>query len=793
MGRNGKTRQRVTSNADLLKVLLEQGQNDFSGSSYHQVKGDIARALISDAAARAGCDLSALRGMFYVVGNARTEEVIWQNAPAVSVVSSAITVNKHLTKRVLARFGYPVPVGAVFRDEEVAFRYANGRNGPVVVKPLRGSGGAGVSVGVEGRQAFRAAWAGAFRRGGSVVVEDYHQGDELRVIVVEGKAQAAVWRVPAHVIGDGVSSVAELIEKKNELRRLNPLLKLYPVPLPLDGASVVPASGEFYYLNRVSNVALGGDSVSVIDYVHPSILRMAEKASREILGARMLGFDILVNNITSPAADNNCIIIEINSNPAIGTPYFAAYGRPAGSLPDSIVASVIQFGARLKERATNCSAVVPAPLYEARCGGTSFRRNYSTQMRLLRQAAYTRNLKVTPVSPELTYIESGKTRVGFFQGMCSLTRLVARRASNDKNWTKVLLEKAGVNTPSGELFDADFGADAAWGVAGSWACACVVKPISGSGGKGVSTEIESKEHFHAAWDNAIASGAKRILVEQYVEGRDYRVFVVGRNVAAVTRRIPAHLIGDGVSDIKDLVEQQNRLRLGNPHFGAKKIELTPMIMRNLHSIGLSADSVLEAGRRLQLHSVANIGSGGTSLDCTGEVHPGWAVVAGKVSEALFSPTHLGFDLIAQDIARSPDEQVWSVIEVNLNPDFGLQHFPGEGAPRDVAGAVLDHLFAPAKRVKAVQARFEIKGVQVGDALTSDIWRTAHLCVLDGYLKCGRGDSIELVVRGTSSAVERMAEACREWCDRYESAKFKRTLFVGNVSRGFVSFGLESGA
>src|SRR5690606_19934623 len=103
------------------------------------------------------------------------------------------------------------------------------------------------------------------------------------------------------------------------------------------------------------------------------------------------------------------------------------------------------------------------------------------------------------------------------------------------------------------------------------------------------------------------------------------------------------------------------------------ITLTDLMRRNLQRLDLCETSILEEGRRLQLHTVANIGSGGESADETERVHPDWAEIAVRSRCAILDPFHAGIDLIAEDIARAPSEQTWSVIEVNTNPDFGVHH------------------------------------------------------------------------------------------------------------------------
>src|SRR5690606_21257757 len=97
------------------------------------------------------------------------------------------------------------------------------------------------------------------------------------------------------------------------------------------------------------------------------------------------------------------VVLEVNSNPAIATPYFAAYGKPASELPRQMLEHLSK---QVHETASRPAdeiepRIMPAATYTAHCSGASFSRNYSTQMRLLRQAAHARNLGVETVSDEL--------------------------------------------------------------------------------------------------------------------------------------------------------------------------------------------------------------------------------------------------------------------------------------------------------------------------------------------------------------------------------------------------------
>ena len=789
----------LTRNERLLRRLMAVRANDFSTSPHLKKKGDLARNLISEEAIQFGFSVETERGRSFRVSNVETEAIFSQNAPESSVVSSATTSNKQLTKAVLSQSGIPVPRGRVFAEKSKALAYFQLRASAQVVKPLSGAGGKGVTAGIVDEADFSAAWDTANRYARRVIVEDYIAGDEVRIIVLGGRVLAAVCRVPANVLGDGIHTIEELVAIKNRTRRSNPLLKIYPLryfdQLALDERSLtdIPTLGEYVRLSSVSNVATGGDSVGILDKLHPSILAAAERAAKAIPGATLLGLDMLVKDFSSPADDGNICVLEINSNPAIATPVFAGYGAPASSLPSQMLEYLVSKGTKTTLQPEVCAParIVPASAYLASCGGDSFERNYSTQMRLLRQAAHARSIDVTVLSASLTSLRRDDEHVAFFQGMSSRTRAVARRASSNKEWTKELLLRAGVRTPVGQGFTAEQ-REQAWHFLTTLGRPATVKPIVGSGGSGVSTEVVNREHFDKAWEYACVTGSKMILVEEHIYGNDYRIVAIGNFISAVTQRIPAHLIGDGIHTVDELINLKNTRRQKNPYSGSNPVILTSMIQHNMTREGVDVSTVLENGRRFELHTVANVGMGGDSRDVTDYVHPDWAQIAVNVRKAIYDPVHVGLDLIAEDISQSPVDQLWSVIEVNCNPDFGLQHFPTEGTPRDMAGALVEYLF-PESMIEAVPCctkRIQIMGAVQGVGYRKWLWRQAHLHAACGWVRNRADGSVEALLSGPTKVLDQLLEACRQGPTRARVSKIVIEEHDAAVKHGFCMLDTE---
>jgi D-alanine-D-alanine ligase-like ATP-grasp enzyme len=697
-------------NRNVIQSIISTGENDFTQSPYFSWKGDIAQVLIADAAHQRGYTVEAERGLVFRVLSGDKFWIFTQNTPEASVVTSVATTDKHLTKALLSQSDIPVPAGEAFTDHSRALQYFLSRKRPQVVKPQNGSGGYGVTAGIRDEKAFSTAWQHARTYRGRTIVEDFFEGDEVRVIVLDGRVVASICRVPAYVVGDGVSSIAQLVSDKNKRRRNNPFLRIYPIKkidqLELDGRSLdeVPAASEYVRLSTVSNVGQGGESVSVIGHLHPSIIGMAEKAYHAIPGATFLGLDVLIKDFSAQATHENVRVIEVNANPTIAMPVFPAYGPAVPTLPNDILDFVASGRYATARRADwyGTPVVAPAPVYDRCDKEETSKGGSSTQVRLLRQAASARNLQVEPLSDELTLISDGERSITFFQAIPSCTRAVTRRASNNKEWTRKLLRRANIRTPEGQVFPPG-AKEQAWQFVQSLGAGtgAAVKPTSGAGGRGVSTNVLDPAEFDLAWQVACATGAKSVVVEESWPGKSYRVLMIGNAVRAVAERTPASLVGDGEHTIEQLVALKNNQRRENPYLGANLIKLTPVFLHRLATRGMSPGSVLEAGQHLQLHSAASIGAGGEARDVTADLHAGFCGIGDRVRKAMYDPFHIGIDLLAEDIALPPEEQRWAVVGVTANPAFGMHQLDAAGHSRDVAGALIEALF-PAAAIAVAQ-------------------------------------------------------------------------------------------
>jgi len=249
-----------------------------------------------------------------------------KNMPSLTSTATRATTNdKHRTKAVLAANGLPTPEGVRLeaRDDETALAWFRSMNGsPVVVKPVAGWGGKGVAVAIADPDDL----VRAMRAAGSevVVLERYVSGVDYRVLVVGGRFVAAIRRHPAFVMGDGSSTVLDLVQQKNEKRRPNPYAGRKPLKVDAEAEArlaaagltqeSVPALGERVRLRQVANVSQGGDSEDVTDVVHADFIALVEAAWRAFPGLAFCGVDLIAEDITRPTQGQQHTILEINAN-----------------------------------------------------------------------------------------------------------------------------------------------------------------------------------------------------------------------------------------------------------------------------------------------------------------------------------------------------------------------------------------------------------------------------------------------------------------------------------------------
>lgn len=241
--------------------------------------------------------------------------------------------NKVVTKKILDQAGFPVPAGAEFSNKEEALRYyGQVASSAIVVKPKSTNFGLGISIFQEPASLadYEKALDIAFSEDSHVLVEEFVAGTEYRFFILDGKCEAVLLRVAANVVGDGQSTIRELVDQKNQdpLRgrdHRSPLeiINLGDIELlMLEQQGYTPDTvlpeGVQAFLRGNSNISTGGDSIDMTDQMDESYKQLAADMATA-MGAWACGVDLIIPDRTKPASKDepNCTCIELNFNPAM--------------------------------------------------------------------------------------------------------------------------------------------------------------------------------------------------------------------------------------------------------------------------------------------------------------------------------------------------------------------------------------------------------------------------------------------------------------------------------------------
>lgn len=256
--------------------------------------------------------------------------------------------------------------------------------------------------------------------------------------------------------------------------------------------------------------------------------------------------------------------------------------------------------------------------------------------------------------------------------------------ANNKDATYKVLSHYGFNTPKTVAVKSE---EDAVQKAKEMGYPLVVKPSSDHQGIGVTAHITSDEELRQAFQYAHShkTRSKKILLQEHVSGRDYRVLVIDYHVFAVAERVPAHVVGDGITTVKDLIQEKNLRRKD-----LKDIPLDESAQNTLAKQSFSLESVPKEGETVYIKSIANIATGGEVIECTDDMPPENRELFEKMAKTIHGNV-AGIDVICDDITQ-PLEENYTVIEVNQNPDFYPFLSPTKGKPRNAAPEILKLVF-----------------------------------------------------------------------------------------------------
>ena len=441
---------------------------------------------------------------------------------------------KDVARALLHRAGVAVPAGRAFdrtADPAEALDLLEAL-GTVVVKPVDGDKGRGVTVGVRDAAQLREAWELALRETRTgILVEEVCVGDEVRILVLDGRAHAATRRVPPHVTGDGRRTIRDLVNATNAQRHGDFFLHGKPIALTphrlrrLADAGLTPlsvlAAGQRCELDVTGNLRTGAEPLDVTETLHPSYLRIAEEAVAAIPGLRSAGVDVIAADLSAPASTSDHVVLEINPNPGLGI-HAGARGAGTSNAAEALAGALIDADApsaaprvptardsqQMPEaaspppetaRSTSTGLAVSArpSAYAKSTRSTHTSASDDSGHQALAHAFAARSLAVETLGPRLFVARDSERVHGVLGTLTDLSAHAAVFALRNPNVVAELLEHRGVPTVEGRAF-----VRSEQEAAQQWAAQWDRVAVHGGAHRPLLVDTASDGDFDAAWTEA---------------------------------------------------------------------------------------------------------------------------------------------------------------------------------------------------------------------------------------------------------------------------------------------------
>ena len=255
----------------------------------------------------------------------------------------------------------------------------------------------------------------------------------------------------------------------------------------------------------------------------------------------------------------------------------------------------------------------------------------------------------------------------------------------------------------------------------------VLKPLDGNHGKGASINVNTWEDALAGMEFAKKYG-RRVIVEKFITGHDFRILVIDNKMVAAAQRVPANVVGNGKHTIQELIEETNKdPRRGYGHENVlTEITVDRDTTDLLAKKGYELTSIPKKDEVVYLKSTANLSTGGTSIDITDMIHPENVFLAERISRVIGLDV-CGIDIMAKNLTQPLKETGGVVLEVNAAPGFRMHLAPSEGLARNVAAPVIDMLYPPGK-----PSRIPIIAVTGTNGKTTTTRLLAHIVKNNGF-------------------------------------------------------------
>ena len=311
-------------------------------------------------------------------------------------------------------------------------------------------------------------------------------------------------------------------------------------------------------------------------------------------------------------------------------------------------------------------------------------RKLSRSNRLLVKEAISRGVEVEKLPKKRFRLTYGNKSYVIRRGRVSnaYNSRLTKRCVDLKEVTSRLLRNKGFPAPENGVFPSEE-LQRAW----NWAepiLPVVLKPHSGSMGRLVFVNIKDYDEFRACF-NRIAEKHDEVLIERFVEGKEYRFTYIKKEIVGVTHRRPANITGDGESTVEQLVEEKNNERKRRENPIHKCLHIDDEAIRVMSKDGFNPQSIPEKGEIVYLRNNSNISTGGDAIDVTDDIGQETKDLVAKAASSIPGLRACGIDVIINN------DSIY-ILEINAHPMFSMHHYPWEGKPRNVVGKVIEAMF-----------------------------------------------------------------------------------------------------
>jgi cyanophycin synthetase len=324
----------------------------------------------------------------------------------------------------------------------------------------------------------------------------------------------------------------------------------------------------------------------------------------------------------------------------------------------------------------------------------------------------------------LVQLGYGKNQVRFRATMTDRTSSIAVDLASNKDETKRMLQDAAIPVAKGVCISSPDDLEDAIRDVGF---PLVFKPLDGNHGKGASINVRTLDEARAAFEHA-KKYSRRIIIEKFISGYDFRVLVINHRFIAAALREPANVVGDGKSTIQQLIDAENKdPRRGFGHENVlTEISVDRETLEQLGKKNYTLETVLKKDELCYLKGTANLSTGGTSTDVTDIVHPHNIFICERISR-IIGLDICGIDIMASNLSEPLETNGGVVLEVNAAPGFRMHLAPAKGLPRNVAAPVIDMLYPAGK-----SCRIPIIAITGTNGKTTTTRLIAHIVKNNGY-------------------------------------------------------------